>query len=43
MLLCVLIKALKAFDKVLLLVVGQSLDDIDHEDPIAAITESRTE
>ena len=39
MLLRVAFKALEALNKVLLLVVRQSLDDIDHQDAIATVAE----
>ena len=39
MLLRVALKALEALNKVLLLVVGKSLDDIDHQDTIATVAE----
>ena len=43
MLLRVLIEALKPFNKVLFLVVRKPLDDVHHEDPIAAVTQRRTQ
>ena len=39
MLLSVSFKAFEALNKVLLLVVRQSLDDVDHQDAIATVAE----
>ena len=39
MLLSVAFEALEALNEVLLLVVRQSLDDVDHQDAISAVTE----
>ena len=43
MLLSVLVEALKPFNKVLFLVVWKPLDDVHHEDSIAAVTQRRTQ
>ena len=40
MLLCILVEALEPFDKVLLLIVRQSLHYIDHKDAITAVTQT---
>ena len=40
MFLSVALKALEALNKVLLLVVWQSLDDVDHENAITTVAET---